>query len=191
MSFFQKLFRRKQPVLTSELFILNPSYSSYFGAGCVFTDGRHVLAGYQPHKKHPGITGIGGHKEGVENYLETAYRETIEEIFHVTREEIPAGLIDTLIQKMKPQKTKMKKGYVLVTFDFKDLNQFLKICKKKGLRSPLYAKLPTTLWETIQTRGSDLKAEISLLCLLPVVYHDGKAKDFVNPYFIQDLRDML
>jgi hypothetical protein len=50
--------------------------------------------------------------------------------------------------------------------------------------------MPKTLLETIQNRGYDPKAEISALCLLPVVYHDGKAKDFVNPYFIQDLRDM-
>jgi hypothetical protein len=79
---------------------------------------------------------------------------------------------------------------VIVTFDFTDLHQFLKLCKKSGLRSPLYSQLPKTLLETIQLRGHDAKAEISSLCLLPVVYHDGKAKDFVNPYFIQDIRDM-
>ncbi len=84
----------------------------------------------------------------------------------------------------------MKKGYVLVFFDFIDLEQLLKLCKKAGLRSPVYSRLPKTLLETIQLRGYDLKAEISTLCLLPVVFHDGKAKDFVNPYFIQDLRDM-
>lgn len=166
-----------------------PIYPPHMGAGCVFTDGKHILAGYQPHKKHPGITGIGGHKEGEETYMETAYRETIEELFHVST--IPIGLIDKLIRKMTPKNIKMKKGYVLVSFDFEDLHQFLRLCKKSGLRSPLYKTIPKTLLETIQLRGTDLKAEISSLCLLPVVYHCGKNKDFVNPYFLQDLRDML
>lgn len=168
-----------------------PNYPAHMGAGCVFTDGKHILCGYQPHKKKPGITGIGGHKEGEETYLQTAYRETIEELFHLTNTTIPIGLIDRLIITMRPKKIKMKKGYVMVFFDFTDLQQFLKICKKTGLRSPLYTRLPKTLLEVIQMRGCDQKAEISMLCLLPVVFHDGKAKDFVNPYFIQDLRDMV
>jgi hypothetical protein len=166
-----------------------PTYPPHMGAGCVFTDGKHILAGYQPHKKHPGITGIGGQREGEETYIETAYRETIEELFHVSS--IPIGLIEKLTHKMTPKKIKMKKGYVIVSFDFEDLQLFLTICKKAGLRSPLYKTMPKTLLETIQLRGTDLKAEISTLCLLPVVYHGGKAKEFVNPYFIQDLRDML
>ena len=165
-----------------------PVYPPHMGAGCVFTDGKHILAGYQPHKKRPGITGIGGHKEGEETYLETAYRETLEELFHIEQKQIPVGLIPTLIQTLKPTKIQMKKGYVLVFLTFHDLEAMLKLAKKKGLRSPLYMKLPTTLIETIQMRSIDLKAEISTLCLLPVVHHGGKAKDFVNPYFIDDLR---
>jgi hypothetical protein len=189
MSFFRNLFTRRAPPVTAPP-VAVPNYPAHMGAGCVFTDGKHILCGYQPHKKKPGITGIGGHKEGEETYLETAYRETIEELFHVTNTVIPIGLIATLIRSMKPKKIKMKKGYVLVTFDFRDLEMFLKTCKKSGLRSPLFKKMPTTLLETIQQRTTDLKAEISVLCLLPVVFHDGKAKDFVNPYFIQDIRDM-
>lgn len=188
MSFLTRLFTRAPTPVVPPVAV--PNYPAHMGAGCVFTDGKHILCGYQPHKKKAGITGIGGHKEGEETYLQTAYRETIEEIFHLTNTTIPMGLIDRLILRMRPKKIKMKKGYVLVTFDFTDLELFLKICKKAGLRSPLYSRLPKTLIETIQMRGYDLKAEISALCLLPVVFHDGKAKDFVNPYFIQDLRDM-
>lgn len=165
-----------------------PIYPPHMGAGCVFTDGKHILAGYQPHKKRPGITGIGGHKEGEETYLETAYRETLEELFHVEQKQIPIGLVPKLVETLKPTQFKMKKGYVLVFLTFKDLETLLKLSKKKGLRSPLYKTMPTNLIETIQMRGIDLKAEISTLCLLPVVHHGGKAKDFVNPYFIDDLR---
>lgn len=59
---------------------------------------------------------------------------------------------------MKPKKFKMKKGYVIVTFTFQDLEQFLKICRKSDLHSPLYSKMPKTLLDVIQTRGYDLKA---------------------------------
>lgn len=187
MSFLTRLFRRTPVVAPPTL----PSYPHHMGAGCVFTDGKHILAGYQPHKKHPGITGIGGHKEEGETYLQTAYRETIEEIFHVSKQQIPIGLIDTLIRTMTPRKIKLKKKYALVIFSFQDLQLFLKTCSKAKLRSPLYTTMPKTLLETIQLRGYDTKAEISVLCLLPVVSHDGKAKHFVNPYFIQDLREML
>lgn len=189
MSWLQRWFGRTLTLAVPPVAV--PNYPAHMGAGCIFTDGKHILCGYQPHKKKPGITGIGGHKEGEETYLETAYRETIEELFHVTNTQIPIGLIDKLVRTMAPKKIKMKKGYVMVTFDFTDLQQFLKLCKKSGLRSPLYNKIPLTLLETIQQRGTDLKAEISVLCLLPIVYHDGKAKDFVNPYFIQDIRDMV
>ncbi len=188
MSWLQRWFGRTLTLAVPPVPI--PNYPAHMGAGCVFTDGKHILCGYQPHKKKPGITGIGGHKEGEETYLQTAYRETIEELFHVTNTTIPVGLIDTLIRTLRPKKIKMKKGYVLVTFDFTDLQLLLKLCKKAGLRSPLYRRLPKNLLETIQLRDSNPKAEISSLCLLPVVFHDGKAKDFVNPYFIQDLRDM-
>ena len=186
MSFFRTLFTRRAATPTPPL----PSYPPHMGAGCVFTDGKHVLAGYQPNKKKPGITGIGGHREGEETYLQTAYRETIEEIYNVTNTQIPIGLIDKLIQQMKPQKIKMKKGYVIVTFTFTDLEMFLKLCRKSGLRSPLYAEMPRVLIEVIQGRGYDLKAEISTFALLPVVKSHQKLKHFVNPLFLQDMWDM-
>jgi hypothetical protein len=183
MSFFRRLFQKK-PILT-----LPPSIP-FMGAGCVFTDGKHVLAGYQPHKKNPGISGIGGHKEGDEIYLETAYRETIEEIFHITTSDIPRNLIPTLQGKMTPRKMKMKEGYVILTFTFEDLSLFLKLCKKSGLRSPVYTKIPKNLIELLLTRQYDLKAEISCFALLPVIKNHPKSRNFVDPLFIQDMWDM-
>ena len=176
--------------MTAPPSIAIPNYPAYMGSGCVFTDGKHVLAGYQPHKKKPGICGIGGHKEGEETYLQTAYRETIEETYHVTNVQIPIGLIDKLVLQMRPKKIKMKKGYVLVTFDFTDFELFLKLCRKSGLRSPLYQGLPKSLLEVIQMRGYAINAEISSLALLPVVKTHQKLRNFVNPLFIQDMWDM-
>lgn len=190
MSFFKNLFTRTASPVTGPPSIALPNYPNHMGAGCVFTDGKHVLAGYQPHKKKPGITGIGGHKEGEETYLQTAYRETIEEMYNVTNVQIPIGLIDRIVLQMRPKKIKMKKGYVLVTFTFQDLDLFLKLCKKSGLRSPLYTRMPKTLFEVIQTRGYNLNAEISSFALLPIVKSHQKLRNFVNPLFIQDMWDM-
>lgn len=187
MSFLRRWFMRIPP-LTPPVAI--PAYPAHMGAGCVFTDGKHVLGGYQPHKKKPGISGIGGHKEGEESYLQTAYRETIEEFFHVTNTTIPIGLVDRLVRQMRPKKIQMKKGYVLVTFDFRDLQQFLKLCKKAGLRSSLYPTLPKNLLEVIQMRRYDLTAEISSFALLPIIKNHKKLRNFVNPLFIQDMWDM-
>lgn len=186
MDFFRRFFPRRNAPQALAL----PVYPQHMGAGCAFTDRKHVLAGYQPHKKRPGITGIGGHREGTETYLETAYRETIEEIFNVTSSEIPKGLIEKLIRTMKPRKFTLSKGYVIVTFTFEDLNLFLKLCRKSGLKSPLYAKMPTNLLEVIQTRGYDLTAEISSFALLPVVKSHVKLSHFVNIQFVKDMRVM-
>jgi len=183
MSFFRRLFQKK-PTLTL------PSSIPFMGAGCVFTDGKHVLAGYQPHKKNPGISGIGGHKEGDETYLETAYRETIEEIFHVATSDIPSKLIPTLQDKMTPRKIQMKDGYLILTFTFEDLTLFLKLCKTSGLRSPVYTKIPKNLMGLLLTRQYDLKAEISSFALLPVVKSHPNVRNFVDPLFIQDMWDM-
>ena len=185
MAIFSWFRRRAAPPIAAPVL---PVYPGHMGAGCVFSDGKHILVGYQPNKKKPGIRGIGGHKEGNETYLETAYRETLEELFHIEATQIPTGLIAKLSTTLKPQHYKMKKGYVMVFLTFKDLETLLILCQKAGLRSPLYSKLPKTLIETIQMRGIDLKAEISTLCLLPVVHHTGKVKDFVNPYLVDDLR---
>jgi hypothetical protein len=161
-----------------------PTFATFMGAGCVFTDGNHILAGYQPHKKFPCISGIGGHTEQGESYLQTAYRETIEELFDVNV--IPVGLIDTLI----PKEIHIKKGYVLVRFTFQDLEKFLKLCRKANLQSPLYPKLPKNLLQVIQRRTSTPTSEISALCLLPIVKHTGKPGSFVHPAFVSDLSDM-
>lgn len=187
MDLKQFFFPRQHPPVPP---VKIPTFATFMGAGCVFTDGNHILAGYQPHKKFPCISGIGGHTEEGETYLQTAYRETIEEIFDVAFTQIPPGLIDTLIRKMAPKEIHSKKGYVLVRFTFQDLEKFLKLCRKSGLQSPLYSKIPKNLFQVIQRRMQAPTSEISALCLLPIVNHTGKPGSFVHPAFVSDLSDM-
>jgi hypothetical protein len=184
---FDFLFRKK-PSHPPTPPVKVPSFPVFMGAGCEFTDGKHILAGYQPHKEKPCISGLGGHAETGETYLQTAYRETIEEIFHVSV--IPNGLIDTLIRKMAPKDVRIKKGYVILRFTFQDLEKLLKLCKQSKLQSPLYPKLPRNLFETIQQREFHKEAEISSLCLLPVVNHNIRVGQFIHPAFVHDIYEI-
>lgn len=165
----------------------NPLFVNYMGAGCVFTDGKHVLAGYQPHKKFPCVSGIGGHKENGETYYQTAYRETVEEIFHVSH--VSSQLIETLTRQLPPRREENHKNYIILHYNFQDLKRFLKICKQSGLKSPLYTKFPQTLIQTIRTREIVDGAEISHLCLLPVI-RVFEGRQFIHPAFIQDMKEM-
>lgn len=165
-----------------------PTYALFMGAGCVFADDKHILAGYQPHKGKPCISGIGGHAEAGETYLQTAYRETIEEIFHVST--IPSGLVDTLIRRMRPHDIRNKKGYVILRFTFQDLTLFLQLCKQAKLQTPLYTKFPLTLFDLIRLRKRDTHAELSTLCLLPIENHTNRMTQFVHPGFVHDISEI-
>lgn len=169
--------------MTSTFSISAPPHSA---AGCVITDGNHILAGFQPHKKTPGISGFGGHKEGVETFLETAYRETIEELYNIPSYKIPFGLVSSLVSTLKPSSIRMKDEYVMVFLTFQEFELFLKICKTSGIESPLFSKLPLTLSDAIHKRACDSTAEISHLCLLPIVPYSA-SMSFVSWEFLEDI----
>lgn len=88
-------------------FVTEPD--TFKAAGVAFTNGRHVLAGYQPHKKHPSISGIGGSREHGESYMQTALRECVEELFEPPT--IPKGLLPKLAQ-LAPQKVIQSGSYL-------------------------------------------------------------------------------
>lgn len=167
-------------------FVTDPD--KFKAAGVAFTNGRHVLAGYQPHKKHPSISGIGGSKEDGESYMETALRECVEELFEPTS--IPKSLL-TKLAKFAPQKVIQSGTYINAIYSFDDLEAMLKQMKRVGLTSPLYIAFPKNLQELIMNRipaaslGPEKAVEISHLALLPVVEH--AADTFMDPYFMADM----
>lgn len=184
---FQKFFRCGSQTATKTVDLSAVSVQEFMGAGCVFTDGKHVLAGYQPFKKFPCISGIGGHRENGETPYQTAFRETVEEIYHVST--LPPQLIPNLIRSLPPRKADNHMNYIILNYNFEDFKKFIKICKKSGLQSPLYRKLPRSLMECIRNRDASTNAEISHLCLLPVI-KDFKGRQFIHPAFIKDMDNM-
>jgi len=142
-----------------------PDDIPYKAAGTVFTDGKLMLAAFQPHKKIPVISGIGGKREEGERPIYTAIRETLEELFEFKF--IPAELIEKIIKTIPPKKIIRNGSYVFAVYNFKDLISILKLVKRRT--SPLYKRMPTTLDDLLFNREVTTKAELSHLSLLPLV----------------------
>lgn len=186
MSFFERIWRRPSTTAPPDPPL---TQSQYFGAGCIFTDGIHILAGWQPRKRNPGVTGIGGAKHEGETFLTTAYRETIEELFHIRS--VPYVLINHLKLHLRPKKIIESSGYVSAVFDFNDLLFLLKECKRMGLVSPLYEKFPTDLLSLLRNRKFLDTTEIEILGLLPVVkeFHP-KRRIYVRDDLLRDMEKL-
>ena len=155
---------------------------TYKSAGTIFTDDMYILAGYQPNKKIPFISGIGGMKHKGETYLHTAIRETIEELLEIHT--FPYKLMYDIISRIKPKNVVINTTYVIIIFTFDDLIHILQLVKKYELISPIYSTIPTNLIELLFERKSYKKSEISHLILLPAVKNLCFDHNFINDLHI-------
>ena len=159
--------------------------NEFRAAGTFFTDGKTVLAGFQPHKSKPMISGIGGRRHIGETYLQTAIRETVEELFEL--EFVPKELIQTIERKLKPKQVFQNGSYIYVVYSFKDLEHLLRIVKKYGFQSRVYTKHPRTILELLQTRIKSSSAEIQSLQLLPISNDIPIETDGIDPNLLEDI----
>jgi hypothetical protein len=166
----------------------SPSPYEYTGAGCVFTDKYHILAGYQPRKNIPFISGFGGSKHPGETALVTAIRETIEELYDIAH--VPDDLINTIHNAIRPMKLVSSGTYVLAIYSLRDLEILVNVVETYGIESPLYTKLPHTVPELIFWRKKSNTAEISHILLLPYVKEHETNSPFVDPLFLEDMKRM-
>ena len=162
---------------------------NFTGAGMLFCNSQFCLGGYQPRKQKPMISGLGGKREGEEDILTTAFRETLEELFELST--IPLEWIESL-QKEVSWKAQIPNGeYISFVYSFEDLQSILNFLAKKEVQSPVYTEFPTNLLSLIFNRSLKTPPpEISHLVLLPLVSH-SKENPFVSPYFLKDLRLLL
>jgi len=137
-------------------------------AGILFTDGKHVLAGYNQHTMK--ISGIGGKAKEGETVIHTAIRETVEELFEL--EEIPKELTELLYNNLTFDDLFFKGNYTTFTMDFNyDLEVFFNSMTNFELKSKVYDTLPKSLEDLIMTRKVSPTVEMSHLMLLPCVYN--------------------
>jgi hypothetical protein len=149
-------------------------------AGILFTDGKFVLAGYNPKKFH--ISGIGGKAEEGETPIKTAIRETLEELFEL--EEIPEDLKTVLYENLTFDTVISSNGYINFIMDFNyDLEVILETVYKYDVKSRVYFTIPRTLDQLIMTRKVVKEAELSHLMLIPCVDNIGLDDNFINDIY--------
>ena len=161
------------------------------GAGCLFTNGEVVLAGYQKKRGDIVITGLGGKREEDESYIDTALRETVEELFHV--KEVPPKLIGALKTHMKPVSVRGKEVpgwgvYVMVIYTFEDLEILLKYAERSSIRTSLYDRFPKTVSDLLlerRTGQSSSAPEIPYLSIVPLDPDYANAP--IQPEFLEDM----
>jgi len=153
---------------------------TFKAAGCMFMDKTHILAGYQPNKKTPMISGFGGKQIGNESLTETALRETLEELFNL--KEIPKGLVERIIETIQPRII-MNKEYLVLVYTFDQLVEIL-ACSKYYIGSlEIYPdNYPMSVESLISHRVIDPSAEVAQLCILPLVKNL-----LVDPLFLGDI----
>ena len=140
-------------------------FTTYRGAGMIFDNGRTILCGYEPGKRKPALYGIGGKREeGDANYRETAAREVLEELFGLHR--VPREILHRLLVT-PPRSEEIVHGYVMLRYGFDDL--VLMMLTLRDQQSLYYRAMPTTVSDLVLARGRVPNAEISHLCLLPMV----------------------
>lgn len=154
-------------------------------AGCFFTNGSHLLAGYQPTKKKPIISGIGGKVEDGETWYQTTIRELFEELLEIKI--LPDGFISEIRETITFSHAFLSKKYTFTLYTFNDLENILKLALRHSLQSPLYPDgLPLTISDLIFKRSHLAAKEVKQLVLLPLTDSMNIDKDL-----LQDVKDYL
>jgi len=134
-------------------------------AGIVFKSETHVLMGHQPDKQM--ISGIGGKPMGNETLIETAFRETIEELFGFQ----PSKLLIEVLTDNFGFKPEVRNGsYTMFIYTIDELLRFLYVVKSHSGSSPYYANFPTSVESLLYDRRTPLAAEVRHLCMVPIIH---------------------
>ena len=154
-------------------------------AGCFFTNGHHLLAGYQPTKKKPIISGIGGKVKDGETWYQTTIRELFEELLEIHT--LPDGFISEISEAVTFSHAFLSKKYTFTLYTFKDLEIILKQAAQAGMQSPLYPDgIPQTISDLIFKRSYESATEVKQLVLLPLT--DTMT---IDNALVQDVKDYL
>jgi hypothetical protein len=187
LKWLKSLFHKRNSRVAPDI-VKFPPIDSFEAAGVVFADKNTILAGYQPKKKAPGITGIGGRRQGEETYVETAFRECLEELFDWNF--VDTALINKITRITTPLHILNYDGYVNIVYTFDDLMKVLKVVRGAGMKSRLYKKFPLNLNDLILKRNQSFSSEIQGLGLLPLVYYSHK-HPIVQSEFREDIHALV
>jgi len=143
------------------------------GAGCIFTNYKLILAGYQPYKKRPIISGIGGSCTNGEDYVDTAIREMLEEIFGLDGD--LTNLLVIIKTKLPLSKQIRNGAYISIVYSFDDLLSIISILNNHFITSKFYDIFPQNIEDVLLKRKLIAGEEIQQLLLLPILHLDKTA----------------
>jgi hypothetical protein len=165
--------------------------NSIYGAWCMFINDTHTLAGiHTPRRNHQvRICGFGGKAEANESWWATAFRETIEEFFHVTT--IPNNLFHAL-KRIHPVQILQQEDprYITLVYTFTQLKQFLKICSKY-ITSPLYQRMPETVEQLIFRRNVGNLEGVEIMDIIAWPLKNPHRRFRITREFIGDMRRLM
>ena len=150
----------------------------FSAAGCLFTDKKLVLAGYQFRHGKGVLDGIGGSREEGETAIETAFRETLEELFDIVPS---AALVAEMRRHFNPRSNFQTGQYICFVYNFKTLEKMMVFLKAHGLRSPLYKVFPVTVAELLFNRRIR-PTELTHLSLIPFVDELSLEEQFLKDF---------
>ena len=184
MNLFTRWFSEKAAPETT--LKIRKTYDAYTAAGCLFMENGLVIAGLQPNKTPRCISGLGGKKNFGETYIQTALRETVEELYGYDYFEHMVEFSDIIRKVIKtvPIRNTIENGtYISVVYNFKDLEAIMAIVAKQKLVSPFYVTPPKTLQDLLLKRDwRDTQPEVTTLVLLP------SSQTMVDHNFSEDVR---
>jgi len=180
----------RNPPRTSKSKRPSPEENDFKGAGCIFTNGTTLLAGYQKKKGKSIISGLGGSRQDEETFMETALRETIEELFDI--KDIDPVFLEKLTKILHPSDVILMEVedwgiYITVIYSYSDLEKLLYYTHKRVKRSSLYKTFPDTICKLLLNRiiPTGSPPEITHLTLVPL--DSTIANATISPDFLEDI----
>ena len=146
------------------------------GAGCLFIQKGYALVGYSQKYKH--YSGFGGKQNAGETHIQTALRETAEELLGIdpTKTEL-----DQLVKILEDKKLITRNNYAILVLTIDDISVFSTVF---GARvSPYYKTIPKNCSRFILERNPTETAEITEMKIIKVV---SASNGDVDNEFIED-----
>lgn len=153
----------------------------------MFVNDTHTLAGiHTPRRNHQvRLCGFGGKTIPEELWWQTAFRETVEELFH--QYVIPYNLYHAL-KWIKPCKILEDRDtqYITVVYTFEQLAAFLAICQKYLVETAVYTVFPRTAEDLVFKRQTLDSVEIMDIVFWPL--HNPHRRFRISKDFAADIR---
>lgn len=160
-------------------------------AGFLFTNGTHVLAAAASSAAATKmvLSGLGGKVEAARDPtpFHTAWRETLEELFHLNTITCPIPVPPPEFLALMPRE--LKTGtYIEYVYSFEELLLLLRLLSLTPIvsQSPCYKTFPLTLEQLLFERHAPPDAEIKSLAIVPL-----EPSLRFDPYFLQSMHSLI